>query len=160
MSKKKEDELEKEREVFISGAVSNGVSLEVATELFNEMESFAKYAFNKSHAAAYAFISYRTAYLKANYPNAIIFATGDFNNHAGTWYDIYKTATHLIDSREAAEAKGTLVNRLPGIPEQIYIDHAFTNLPAEAVTRWETIDHPYAKHLSDHRTQYGDYCIR
>ena len=61
---------------------------------------------------------------------------------------------------EAAEANGTLVNRLPGIPEQIYIDHAFTNLPAEAVTRWETIDHPYAKHLSDHRTQYGDYCIQ
>ena len=98
--------------------------------------------------------------LKVNYPNAIIFATGDFNNHGGTWYDIYKTATHLIDSREAAEANGTLVNYLPGIPEQIYIDHAFTNLPAETVTRWETIDHPYAKHLSDHRTQYGDYCIR
>ena len=98
--------------------------------------------------------------LKASYPDAILFATGDFNNHGGTWYDIYKTATHLIDSREAAEANGRLVNYLPGIPEQIYIDHAFTNLPAEAVTRWETIDHPYAKHLSDHRTQYGDYCIK
>ena len=98
--------------------------------------------------------------LKASYPNAIIFATGDFNNHGGTWYDIYKTATHLIDSREAAEKNGTLVNYLPGIPEQIYIDHAFTNLPAETVTRWETVDHPYAKNLSDHRTQYGDYCIK
>ena len=40
----------------------------MALDLFNEMESFAKYAFNKSHAAAYAFISYRTAYLKANFP--------------------------------------------------------------------------------------------
>ena len=98
--------------------------------------------------------------LKASYPDAIIFATGDFNNHGGTWYDIYKIATHLIDSREAAEANGTLVNYLPGIPEQIYIDHAFTNLPAATVMRWETIDHPYAKNLSDHRTQYGDYCIR
>ncbi len=68
MSKKKLDELIKEREIFISGAVERGVDRAVATELFDEMESFAKYAFNKSHAAAYAFISYRTAYLKANFP--------------------------------------------------------------------------------------------
>ena len=68
MSKKKADELAREKEVFISGAIANGVSESVATELFNEMESFAKYAFNKSHAAAYAFLSYRTAYLKANFP--------------------------------------------------------------------------------------------
>jgi endonuclease/exonuclease/phosphatase family metal-dependent hydrolase len=98
--------------------------------------------------------------LKVSYPNAIIFATGDFNNHGGTWYDFYKIETHLIDSREAAEANGTLVNKLPGIPEQIYIDHAFTNLPAETVTRWETVNLPYAENLSDHRLQYGDYCIR
>ncbi|MBE6673699.1 MAG: DNA polymerase III subunit alpha [Ruminococcaceae bacterium] len=69
MSKKKVDELIKEKEIFIKGATDNGVEECVAVELFNEMESFAKYAFNKSHAAAYAFISYRTAYLKANYPN-------------------------------------------------------------------------------------------
>lgn len=68
MSKKKLDELIKEREIFIAGAIKNGVQKEIAIELFDEMESFAKYAFNKSHAAAYAFISYRTAYLKANYP--------------------------------------------------------------------------------------------
>lgn len=68
MSKKKVDELKRERDIFIDGAVSNGVSEECAIELFDEMESFAKYAFNKSHAAAYAVISYRTAYLKAKYP--------------------------------------------------------------------------------------------
>ena len=68
MSKKKVDELLKEREIFIQGAVNNGVEKQVATELFDEMESFAKYAFNKSHAAAYAVISYRTAYLKCKYP--------------------------------------------------------------------------------------------
>ncbi len=68
MSKKKEAEMKKEYEVFVSGAVKNGVDEEVAKELFADMESFAKYAFNKSHAAAYALISYRTAYLKARYP--------------------------------------------------------------------------------------------
>lgn len=68
MSKKKEAEMKKEYEVFVSGAIKNGVDEDVAKELFADMESFAKYAFNKSHAAAYALISYRTAYLKARYP--------------------------------------------------------------------------------------------
>ena len=68
MSKKKVEELLKERDIFIAGAIKNGVSEKVASELFDEMESFAKYAFNKSHAAAYAVISYRSAYLKCKYP--------------------------------------------------------------------------------------------
>ena len=68
MSKKKTDVMEKERADFIKGAISNGISEKVANELFEEMLGFAKYAFNKSHAVAYAVTSYRTAYLKANYP--------------------------------------------------------------------------------------------
>lgn len=67
MSKKKSDEMKKERSTFIDGALKNGVSEDVASSLFDEMEGFAKYAFNKSHAAAYAVISYRTAYLKAKF---------------------------------------------------------------------------------------------
>lgn len=68
MSKKKADVLLSEREAFVSGAVERGVDRSVAEQLFSDMESFANYAFNKSHAAAYAIISYRTAYLKAHYP--------------------------------------------------------------------------------------------
>ena len=68
MSKKKADVLLAEREAFVAGAVEHGVDREVAGTLFTDMESFANYAFNKSHAAAYAVISYRTAYLKAHYP--------------------------------------------------------------------------------------------
>ncbi len=68
MSKKKADVLEAERESFVAGAEQNGVSAEVANELFDSMADFANYAFNKSHAASYALISYRTAYLKAHYP--------------------------------------------------------------------------------------------
>lgn len=67
MSKKKTEEMKKERSAFIAGALKNGVSEDVAASLFDEMESFAKYAFNKSHAAAYAVISYRTAYLKSKF---------------------------------------------------------------------------------------------
>ena len=67
ISKKKTDVLLSEKESFIKGATERGVSAEAAIELFDEIESFANYAFNKSHAAAYAVISYRTAYLKAHY---------------------------------------------------------------------------------------------
>ncbi len=68
MSKKKHSVLEAERESFVSGAEKNGVSRESADKLFDDMMSFANYAFNKSHAAAYSVISYRTAYLKTHYP--------------------------------------------------------------------------------------------
>ena len=68
MSKKKADVLMAEREDFIEGAQKNGVEPQVAEALFEDMATFANYAFNKSHAAAYAVISYRTAYLKQHYP--------------------------------------------------------------------------------------------
>ena len=80
MSKKKSGEMEKERNAFIygdkdadgnvicAGAVANGVDEKTASEIFDTMSSFASYAFNKSHATAYAFLSYRTAYLKSHFP--------------------------------------------------------------------------------------------
>ena len=68
MSKKKASVMEAERKTFIDGAAQKGIDTETATALFDDMASFANYAFNKSHAAAYAIISYRTAYLKAHYP--------------------------------------------------------------------------------------------
>ncbi len=68
MSKKKADVMIKERKTFIEGAISNGMSEHDASKLFDDMASFASYAFNKSHAAAYAVVAYRTAYLKCHYP--------------------------------------------------------------------------------------------
>ncbi len=76
MSKKKASVMEQERKNFvygneeekIPGCVNNGISAEVADHIFDEMTDFAKYAFNKSHAAAYAVISYQTAFLKYYYP--------------------------------------------------------------------------------------------
>ena len=67
MAKKKHDVMLSERESFVSGAQSNGVSVEAANAIFDEMVSFASYAFNKSHAAAYAYLSYQTAYLKCHF---------------------------------------------------------------------------------------------
>ena len=80
MGKKKLDVMAKEREIFINGQVDengnievpgcvrNGIDAEAANKIFDEMAEFAKYAFNKSHAACYAVVAYRTAYLKAYYP--------------------------------------------------------------------------------------------
>ena len=68
MSKKKLDVMEQERETFIAGCGKNGINSTVANEIFDSMADFAKYAFNKSHAACYALVAYRTAYLKCHYP--------------------------------------------------------------------------------------------
>lgn len=68
ISKKKQGVLESERQAFIDGAVSQGINENEAIKLFEDIVSFANYAFNKSHAAAYAVLSFRTAYLKTHYP--------------------------------------------------------------------------------------------
>lgn len=76
MSKKKADVMAKERQNFVygneaenvPGCIANGISEKVANHIFDEMTDFAKYAFNKSHAACYAVVSYQTAFLKAHYP--------------------------------------------------------------------------------------------
>ena len=68
MSKKKLDVMEKERTAFIFGCEENGIDKTVANTIFDQMSEFAKYAFNKSHAACYALVAYRTAYLKCYCP--------------------------------------------------------------------------------------------
>lgn len=82
MGKKKKEEMDAQREVFIEGAVKNGITKSHAGEIFDLMEKFASYGFNKSHAAAYALVAYQTAYLKAHYSAAFLAATmsADMNN--------------------------------------------------------------------------------
>ena len=82
MGKKKRAELEKQKQVFIEGAIKNGIAKDVAAGIFLKIEPFAEYGFNKSHAAAYAIISYQTAFLKTYYPKEFIAAsmTMDISN--------------------------------------------------------------------------------
>jgi DNA polymerase-3 subunit alpha len=82
MGKKKRAELEKQKQGFIAGALKNGISKDVAVSIFLKIEPFAEYGFNKSHAAAYAIISYQTAFLKTYYPNEFFAAsmTMDLSN--------------------------------------------------------------------------------
>lgn len=80
MSKKKHDVMERERAHFVQGSkencgcVANGISADIANVIFDDMSSFASYAFNKSHAAAYAVVAYQTAYLKCHYPREFMAA--------------------------------------------------------------------------------------
>lgn len=105
MSKKKHKEMEKQKKYFIygqtdangnviiDGALKRGVPEDVAKSIFEEMESFASYAFNKSHAAAYAALAYQTAYLKALYPQEFICAV--LNNRIDSIEEITKYVMYL-----------------------------------------------------------------
>jgi len=106
MGKKNVEEMARQKKIFIHGGVSekgdpicgaiaNGVSEEIATEIFDEMAGFAKYAFNKSHAAAYAVLAYQTAYLKRYYP--VEFFTSILNNRITNIEELSKYLTYLTE---------------------------------------------------------------
>lgn len=82
MGKKIKEEMDKQRQLFVEGAEARGVPGQKASDIFDQVNKFAGYGFNKSHAAAYALVAYQTAYLKANYPVEFIAAsmTLDMNN--------------------------------------------------------------------------------
>lgn len=82
MGKKKPEEMAKQREIFTEGSAARGVDPQVASHIFDLMEKFAGYGFNKSHSAAYALVAYQTAWLKAHYPAAFMAAvmSSDMDN--------------------------------------------------------------------------------
>ena len=107
MSKKKEKVLAAEREAFlhgdetrnIPGCIANGIAESAANELFDEMTEFAKYAFNKSHAACYAVVAYQTAWLKYHYPAEYMTAVlnnVDFDKYAGLFADLRQMRIQVL----------------------------------------------------------------
>lgn len=114
MSKKKTEVMEQERKnfvygikdddgnVLVEGAMSRGIDEKTAISIFDEMMDFAKYAFNKSHAAAYAFVSYQTAWLKCHYPTEF---------YAATLTSVLGQATKVTKYINAAKKQG--INLLP-----------------------------------------------
>ncbi len=95
MGKKKPEEMAAQREGFIQGAVERGVNPRVAEDIFNLIEKFAGYGFNRSHSVAYALIAYQTAWLKANFPAAFMAAvlSSDMDKTD-------KVVTHLAECRD------------------------------------------------------------
>ncbi|RTH35469.1 DNA polymerase III subunit alpha [Thermus scotoductus] len=94
MGKKKVEEMQKHRERFVRGARERGVPEEEANRLFDMLEAFANYGFNKSHAAAYSLLSYQTAYVKAHYPVEFMAALLTVERH-----DSDKVAEYIRDAR-------------------------------------------------------------
>jgi DNA polymerase-3 subunit alpha len=95
MGKKKLEEMQKEKSVFLERAAKAGRNEAVATHIFDQMETFAAYGFNKSHSAAYAMVTYQTAWLKAHYPKEFLAAL--LTLEMGSADNTYK---NLADSRE------------------------------------------------------------
>ncbi|QYK43246.1 MAG: DNA polymerase III subunit alpha [Paracoccaceae bacterium] len=102
MGKKIPEEMAKERPKFIEGAVKNGVSKEKAGEVFDLLEKFANYGFNKSHAAAYAVVSYQTAWLKANHPVEFMAAVMNCDIHLTDKLAVYKREVDRMGIRTVA----------------------------------------------------------
>ena len=108
MGKKIAEEMAKERPKFIEGAAkTHGVATAEAGEVFDLLEKFANYGFNKSHAAAYAVVSYRTAYLKANYPVEFIAAVMNCDIHLTDKLAIYKRELGKLGIRTVAPCVNT-----------------------------------------------------
>ncbi len=102
MSKKKHKVMEEERTFFCEGCLKNGIDNKIANEIFDDMSSFASYAFNKSHAAAYAVVAYRTAYLKYYYPCEFM---------ASLLTSVLDNSTKIADYIDACKKNG--INILP-----------------------------------------------
>jgi DNA polymerase-3 subunit alpha len=120
MGKKKPEEMAKQRSIFMEGAAKRGVDSKVAEGIFDLMEKFAGYGFNKSHSAAYALVSYQTAWLKAHYPAAFMAAvlSADMDNT--------DKVVHLI-----AECRDM---RLKVVPPDINLsNHHFTEQTGDTV---------------------------
>jgi DNA polymerase-3 subunit alpha len=95
MGKKDPEEMASQRQRFVEGARANGIRKDHATNIFDQMETFARYGFNKSHSAAYALVSYHTAYLKAHYP--VEFMAALMSSEMG---DTDKVIKNLAECRE------------------------------------------------------------
>lgn len=160
MGKKKIDVMEKEREIFINGLVEdgkvivpgcvrNGVSEDIANEIFDEMYEFAKYAFNKSHAAAYSILSYKTAYLKTYYKEELYAAT--MNSYLG---NLTKISTYIIDAKRHG------ITILPPNINESFVK--FTAIPKDHVIRFgvgsiKTVGEVASKIIIEERKQNGNY---
>ncbi|MFA6525014.1 MAG: DNA polymerase III subunit alpha [Patescibacteria group bacterium] len=91
--------LMEQREKFVQGAINNGIQKRIAEKLFDFVEPFAEYGFNRSHAACYAMIAYQTAYLKANWPAQFLAAllTADYGNTDRIAVEVAETKKHGIE---------------------------------------------------------------
>lgn len=147
ISKKQPEIINRQRDDFVSGCQNNGISAKHATELFDEIVSFAGYAFNKSHAAAYAVLAYRTAYLKAHYPAHYICAlmTSEFG-------DRNRLAEYMS---EASKLKISILP--PSVNNSNIIFSANSNSIRYGLSALKNVGPAFLKNLIEERARGGEF---
>lgn len=155
MSKKKASVMEKEREYFVygneetgvPGCINKGISEETANKIFDEMTDFASYAFNKSHAAAYAVVAYQTAYLKLYYPldfmAALLTSVKDHPNKLQKYMDAVKQMGIKILPPDVNEGKGNFAVSGNSIRYGMYAIKSVGETVVDAVIRERDENGPY-----------------
>lgn len=147
MSKKKHDIMEKERTRFLQGAENNNIDKNLANQLFDEMANFASYAFNKSHAAAYAKIIYQTAYLKCNYMpeymSSLLSTLGIGSNRVPLYIEECK--------------KNNIEILYPDINKSEYLYTAHNNKIRVGLIALRNLGESICKKIIDERNKNGDY---
>ncbi len=135
MGKKIAEEMAKERPKFIDGAKkTHGIDAKKAGEVFDLLEKFANYGFNKSHAAAYAVVSYQTAYLKANYPVEFMAAVMNCDIHLTDKLAVYKREVDKLGIRTVAPCVNRSLATFTVVDGQIvYALGALKNVGVEAM---------------------------
>lgn len=155
MGKKIRAEMDKQRSRFVDGALENKIGKEQANLIFDLLAKFADYGFNKSHAAAYAVVSYRTAYLKAHYPVEFLAAS--------MTYDMSNT-DRLNDFRREAERLGIKVV-LPSVQTSYHVFEAGENAIYYALAAIKGVGEAAAEHIAAARGKtpfksLEDFCER
>lgn len=147
IAKKKEDELERQRESFYKGAADQGYDMKEVERLFNDIVSFADYAFNKSHAAVYAVVSYRTAYLKCYYP--LEFSSALLSSVIG---DTSKTAEYIAEfSKQGIKSLPPDINKST---TEFHVESDGVRFPLSAI---KNVGDNFTKALIADRKLNGEY---
>lgn len=147
MGKKIRSEMEKQKTRFLDGAEENGLDARVVSDIFEKVAKFADYGFNKSHAAAYALVSYQTAYLKANYPVEFLAAS--------MTYDLTNTEK-LADFRQDAIKRGINVNP-PSINHGLARFSVRDGAIDYALCAIKGVGEGVADHIADIRETHGTF---
>ncbi|MFN3169114.1 MAG: DNA polymerase III subunit alpha [Hyphomicrobiales bacterium] len=147
MGKKIRSEMEKQKSRFLQGAEERGLDARVVSDIFEKVAKFADYGFNKSHAAAYALVSYQTAYLKANYPVEFLAAS--------MTYDLTNTEK-LADFRQDAIKRGITVNP-PSINHGLARFSVRDGAIDYALCAIKGVGEGVADHIADIREAHGTF---
>ena len=146
MGKKKPEEMAKQRTIFLDGAEKRGIDLDIASQIFDLMEKFAGYGFNKSHSAAYALVSYQTAWLKTHYPAAFMAAvlSSDMDN-----------TDKVVHMLRECKRMGLNVHR-PSIQKSQYIFRVLSDTDIEyGIGAVKGIGESAVEYIVDERNQNG-----